>query len=147
LEKGIVKHFRTTSFGKSLITRLDFGQELLGLSDALLPHTYPGFAEAATVLEIRSLPKDVAVKALAENGPMLMAALQLQAEESNRFQDKMVHLAYTPMRERVLAETDALRQRLQENGYAESERIFSREEMAQIAGTATESLIRVLNEK
>jgi hypothetical protein len=59
----------------------------------------------------------------------------------------MVHLAYTPMRERVLAETDALRQRLQENGYAESERIFSREEMAQIAGTATESLIRVLNEK
>jgi hypothetical protein len=36
---------------------------------------------------------------------------------------------------------------LQENGYAESERIFSREEMAQIAGTATESLIRVLNEK
>ncbi len=147
LEKGIVKHYRTTPFGKSLITRIDFGQELIGLTDALLPHSYRTYAEAATSLEVRSIPKEKAVKALAENAPMLMAALQLQAEEANRLQEKMVHLAYTPMRERVLSEAEYLRSHLLENGFSEGERIFSREEMAQIAGTATESLIRVLNEK
>ena len=41
----------------------------------------------------------------------------------------------------------SVRSMLLKNGYSESEKIFSREEMAQIAGTATESLIRVLHEK
>jgi hypothetical protein len=59
----------------------------------------------------------------------------------------MLHLAYTPMRERVIMETESIHQHLSENGYADSEKIFSREELAQIAGTATESLIRVLHEK
>jgi len=147
LEKGIVKHYRTTAFGKSLITRIDFGSGLIGLSDALLPHSYRNYAEASTAVEIRSIPKEKAIKALSENAPMLMAALQLQAEESNRLQEKMVHLAYTPMRERVLNEAEYLRNHLVSSGFSEGERIFSREEMAQIAGTATESLIRVLNEK
>jgi hypothetical protein len=51
------------------------------------------------------------------------------------------------MRERVIMETESIHQHLSENGYADSEKIFSREELAQIAGTATESLIRVLHEK
>jgi DNA-binding response OmpR family regulator len=147
LEKGIIKHYRTTSFGKSLISKLDFGQELVGLYDALLPHSYRSYAEASTPLEIRAIPKEKALKALSENAPMLMAALQLVAEDANRLTDKMVHLAYTPMRDRVLSEAEQLRSQLQDHGYSESDRIFSREEMAQIAGTATESLIRVLNEK
>jgi DNA-binding response OmpR family regulator len=147
LEKGIIKHYRTTPFGKSLITKIDFGAELIGLSDALLPHSYRSYAEAATPLEIRSIPKEAAIKALSENAPLLMDALQLQAEECNRLEEKMVHLAYTPMRERVLAEAESLRTRLHEHSFSEGDRIFSREEMAQIAGTATESLIRVLNEK
>jgi len=51
------------------------------------------------------------------------------------------------MRERVLFETDLVAKQLADHGYAESEKIFNREELAQIAGTATESLIRVLHEK
>ena len=147
LEKGIVKHYRTTPFGKSLITQLDFGPSIIGLSDALLPHPYPGFAEASTAIEVRVLPREKVIKALSENSNMLMNALQLQADFSKQMKDKMVHLAYTPMRERVLNESDNLRGLLLKNGYSESEKIFSREEMAQIAGTATESLIRVLHEK
>jgi DNA-binding response OmpR family regulator len=147
LEKGIVKHYRTTPFGKSLITQLDFGPSIIGLSDALLPQPYPGFAEASTPIEVRVLPREKVIKVLSENGNMLMNALQLQADFSRQMKEKMVHLAYTPMRERVLNESDNLRKLLLKNGYSESEKIFSREEMAQIAGTATESLIRVLHEK
>jgi hypothetical protein len=147
LEKGIVKHYRTTAFGKSLITQLDFGPAIIGLSDALLPHPYPGFAEASTAIEVKVLPRERVIKALSENGPMLMNALQIQSDFTKQMKDKMVHLAYTPMRERVLNESETLRKLLLKNGYSESEKIFSREEMAQIAGTATESLIRVLHEK
>jgi CheY-like chemotaxis protein len=147
LEKGIVKHYRTTSFGKSLITQLDFGPAIIGLSDALLPHPYPGFAEAATQIEIKVLPREKIIRAISENGNMLMNALQIQADFTKQIKEKMVHLAYTPMRERVLNEAENLRNLLMKNGYSESEKIFSREEMAQIAGTATESLIRVLHEK
>ena len=147
LEKGVVKHYRNTPFGKSLITRVDFGKNLIGLSEAILPHSYKNYAEASSPLGVYAIPKDLAIKALSENAPLLMAALQLQSEESNRLADRMVHLAYTPMRERVIMEVDDLKSRLLENGYSDADRIFSREEMAQIAGTATESLIRVLNEK
>ena len=147
LEKGIIKHYRTTSFGKSLITQLDFAPAIVGLSDALLPHPYPGFAEAATQIEVKVLPREKIIKALSENGNMLMNALQIQADFTKQMKEKMVHLAYTPMRERVLNEAETLRSMLLKNGFSESEKVFSREEMAQIAGTATESLIRVLHEK
>jgi CheY-like chemotaxis protein len=147
LEKGIVKHYRTTSFGKSLIYKIDFPQEIIGLSEALLPNPYRSYCEASTPIELRAIPREKFIKALAESSAMLMNALQLQAEESNRLADKMLHMAYTPMRERVIMETESIYQRLGENGYSEGEKIFSREELAQIAGTATESLIRVLHEK
>jgi CRP/FNR family cyclic AMP-dependent transcriptional regulator len=147
LEKGIIKHYRTTSFGKSLIFKVDFGPEIIGLAEALLPNPYRSFCEAATPLELRAIPREKVIKAISESGAMLMNALQLQADESNRLAEKMLHLAYTPMRERVILETDSIYQRLSENGYADSDKVFSREELAQIAGTATESLIRVLHEK
>lgn len=147
LEKGILKHYRSTSFGKSLIFRVDFAPEIVGLAGALLPNPYRSFCETATPVELWAIPREKVIKALSENGAMLMNALQLQAEESSRLADKMLHLAYTPMRERVIMETEAIHERLVENGYNDADKVFSREELAQIAGTATESLIRVLHEK
>jgi CRP-like cAMP-binding protein len=147
LEKGIVKKYRTNSFGKTLIGKICNGPELLGLTEALLQNPYQSFCEASTPLEIRTIPREKLIKALSENGPMLMYALQLQAEENNKLSEKMLQLAYTPMRDRVLFETNEVHKLLAENGFSESDKVFSREELAQISGTATESLIRVLHEK
>jgi CheY-like chemotaxis protein len=147
LEKGIVKKYRTNSFGKTLITKVNFGPDIIGLMEGLSQNPYQSFCETSTAIEVRIVPREKLIKALSENGVMLMSALQLQSEENNILVEKMLHLAYTPMRERVLFETDLVAKQLADHGYAESEKIFNREELAQIAGTATESLIRVLHEK
>lgn len=147
IEKGIVKTFCTNSFGKVLITDLFFKDDMVGLPDVLLNQTYSCSAESVTDVELAVISQHDLQEYL-DKHPKEGESLGLfLAHDLVVRQRQLLDMAYTPMRERVEELMERLEEQLQSRGLEESQRYFTREELAQMAGTATESLIRVLGGK
>jgi len=147
VEKGIVKTFNTNSFGKVLITDLYFKNELVGLPDVLVNQTFNISAETVTDAEIAVVSQHDFQEYL-NNQPKEAEALSaFLAVDLIQKQKQLLDMAYTPMRDRVENLTADLETRLKQNDFKEGLHVFTREELAHMAGTATESLIRVLTGK
>jgi CheY-like chemotaxis protein len=147
VEKGILKTFSTNSFGKSLISRVYFEGDILGLPDVLLKSTYRHSAEAVTDAEV-SVLSEFDFTTYRDQQPREIEALAVfLAEDLLLKEEQLLDMAYTPMRERVENRVQALEDKLRSLNLLESSHYFTREELAQMAGTATESLIRVLGGK
>lgn len=144
VEKGIVKTFCTNSFGKVLITGLYFPGELVGLPDMLTAKTYTISAEAVTECDISVVALHDFQQYLEQNPKENESLVPFLTTELVQSQSQLLDMAYTPMRDRVENLMQMLQDRLSENQLGKAEQYFTREELAQMAGTATESLIRVL---
>jgi len=108
------------------------------------------YAASAIVLEdahVCFIPKDLFVNILKEDAGLAFEIMKLLSDELHRAELQLTHLAQKPVRER-LAETLLF---IKETyGYEEDGQTlnirFSREEIANLVGTATESIIRLLSE-
>lgn len=146
IEKGKVKTYKTNDDGKELTVSLFAEGEFIGYTALLEETTYRESAEAIEDTELSVIAKEDFEKLMHNNTEVQRKFIKLLAQNVSEKEEQLLAIAYNSLRKRV---ADALIT-LQHKYKKENEAIFSihisREDLANIAGTATESLIRTLSD-
>ncbi len=144
--KGKVKSFKTNESGKELITDLFSPGDFLGHVALLEDTVYKDTAHALEESDLVVIPKEDFDKLVNSNPEVAKKFIQLLAKNISEKENQLLGLAYNSLRKKV---ADALLM-LQLKYQANKEEIYiidiNRESLANIAGTAKESLIRTLSE-
>ncbi|HEX5024363.1 MAG TPA: Crp/Fnr family transcriptional regulator [Agriterribacter sp.] len=143
--KGKVKVFKTNDDGKELIVDLLSEGDFLGHIALLEGTIYKDTAEALEETELAVIPKEDFDELIHKNPEVVKKLVQLLAKNVSEKESQLLGLAYNSLRRKV---ADALLTLYRKyHGKEESYAIdISRENLASVAGTATESLIRTLSD-
>jgi len=143
--KGKVKTFKTNEYGKELVIELYSPGDFLGYITLLEQTTYRDTAKALEETQLAIIPKEEFEELLNKSPEAAKKFIQLLAKDITAQENHLLGLAYNSLRKKV---AEALIM-LQKKYSTEQDEIFatdiSRENLASIAGTATESLIRTLS--
>jgi len=147
VKEGKVKVYQQGDEGKEQIVRLANAGSILGYRALLSGDKYTCTAESIDDAQICYIPKSDFLNLLAQSGPLSMQIMKLLSEDLKKAEHKITDLAQKPVRERV-AEAILF---LKETYGFESDNLtinvtLSREDIANIVGTATETTIRLLSE-
>jgi CRP-like cAMP-binding protein len=146
IESGKVKVFKTSDGGKELIIGLLSSGDFFGHIPLIENTVYEEFAETLEESSIRVIPKKEFEHLITTNQEIALKVIKLLANNITEKEQQLVALAYHSLRKRV---ADALLTLKKKYATSESENFsmsISREDLANIAGTATESLIRTLSD-
>ena len=146
VQKGKVKTFKTNDDGKELTVGL-FGEgDYVGYTAILEGSVYKESAEAIEDASLSIIAKEDFEQLLKVNKVVARQFIQVLAQSVTEREQQLVGIAYNSLRKRV-AEALVL---LQKKYIKDEEEKFSihisREDLAHIAGTATESIIRTLSD-
>jgi CRP/FNR family transcriptional regulator, polysaccharide utilization system transcription regulator len=145
--RGKIKVYRTGNEGKEQIVRLNNVGDIVGYR-ALIGHDdYKSGAATLEETQVCFIPKEIVLRVMEDNILIYKRIIQLLSDDLKYAEQKIKELAQKPVRERV---ADALLQLKNKYGY-EKDGItinisMSREELANLVGTATETLIRILSD-
>jgi CRP/FNR family cyclic AMP-dependent transcriptional regulator len=143
--KGKVKTYKTNDDGKELVTDLYSAGDFVGHIALLEGSVYKDSAEALEETELAVIPKEDFEELVNNNREVMQKFIRLLARNVSEKEHLLLGLAYNSLRKKV-AEALMLLQRK----YGRPDENFvidiSRESLATIAGTATESLIRTLSD-
>ncbi len=143
--KGKVKTFKSNDDGKELVVGLYTEGDFLGYVALLEGSSYKETAEAMEDSELAIIPKADFDELMNSNPQVAQKFIQLLAKNVADKEEHLLGLAYNSLRKKV---ADALMslQRKYKTGDGHFSINISRENLASIAGTATESLIRTLGD-
>ncbi|MBC6612534.1 response regulator [Hymenobacter sp. BT507] len=141
LKAGRVKTVKTTSAGKELITGLYNPGEFFGYLSLLTQTPYDDSAVALDDAELVYIPKHDFLQLLTRNAEVGQQFIRLLAGRVSEREQQLLDMAYNSIRRRV---ADTLLRLHEDNPNTLIQ--LSRDDMAAMVGTATESLIRTLSE-
>ncbi|MFY0252986.1 Crp/Fnr family transcriptional regulator [Chitinophaga sp. 30R24] len=144
---GKIKLSHSGDDGREQIIRLIRDGDIMGYKALLSNERYTATATALEDSSICFIPKDLFLNILQKDASLSFEMMRILSSELRKAELKITHLAQKPVRER-LAETLLFIKEtygLEEDGQTLSVRL-SREEIANLVGTATESAIRLLSE-
>ncbi|MFL9482051.1 Crp/Fnr family transcriptional regulator [Chitinophagaceae bacterium LWZ2-11] len=147
ISDGKVKLSHLGDDGKEQIVRLLKGGDIVGYRALLSGDRYSSSAVALEETSVCFVPKDLFIKMLKNDAKLSFEMMKMLSNELHQTEIKLIHLAQKPVRER-LAETLLFIKRIygyERDGVTLNVRL-SREEIANLVGTATESTIRLLSE-
>jgi CRP-like cAMP-binding protein len=147
INDGKVKLSHLGDDGKEQIIRLLRGGDVLGYRALLSGERYSASAIALEDTQVCFIPKELFISVLKNDTGLAFEMMKLLSDELHKAEVKLTHLAQKPIRER-LAETLLFIKEtygFEADGVTLSVRL-SREEIANLVGTATESTIRLLSE-
>lgn len=147
VNKGKIKVSIIGDEGKEQIVRLAKDGDVLGYRSILASERYNATATALEDSQVCFIPKEIFLSALKKDSTLSVEVMKLLSAQLKEAEIRLTHLAQKPVRER-LAETLLF---LKETyGYESGSDVIavqlSREEIANLVGTATETAIRLLSE-
>jgi len=144
VNKGKVKAIKTDDYGKELVTEL-FGEgEFMGYIPLLEGAGYRDTAIAIEDTEVSIIPKEDFTGLITRNKDVANKFIKMLSNNIAEKEERLLKLAYGSVRERT---AEALLDLQENHSDPEFDDIrISREDLASIVGTATESLIRTLSE-
>ncbi len=147
INDGKIKLSHSGDDGKEQIIRLLKAGDILGYRALLSGERYSASAVALEDTQICFIPKELFTSILKVDPALAFEMMKMLSDELHKTEIKLTHLAQKPIRER-LAETLLF---IKETYGYEADGItlnvrLSREEIANLVGTATESAIRLLSE-
>jgi CRP-like cAMP-binding protein len=147
IQTGKVKVYKTSDGGKELIIGLLSPGDFFGHIPLIENSVYEEFAETMEESTIRVIPRKEFEHLLTHHQEIALKVIKLLANNIAEKEHQLVALAYHSLRKRV---ADALLTLKRKYANKEDDQNFSmsisREDLANIAGTATESLIRTLSD-
>ena len=146
IEKGKVKIFKTNDDGKELTVGLFNEGDFFGYTALLEESVYKENAEAIEDAEVTVIPKEDFEKLMHSNSAVQKKFIQLLAKNVSEKEEQLLGIAYNSLRKRVADALITLQQKYKKESDAVFSMHISREDLANIAGTATESLIRTLSD-
>lgn len=142
VQKGKVKIFKTNDEGKELIIRIVNEGEFFGYTAMFENSVYKESADALEDSEIATIPRNEFEELLHSHPDVSRKFIKLLASDIAEKEEQLLHIAYNSLRRKV---ADALLSVFKTYHTAPNGDIYlSRENLAALAGTATESLIRTL---
>lgn len=146
IQKGKVKTFKTNDLGKELTIGLFTEGDFLGYTALLEGTTYKESAEAMEDTEVAMIPKDDFEGLLHNSRELTHKFIKLLAKNVTDKENQLLSLAYNSLRKRVADALLVLQDKYSTGNSDKFSIHISREDLANIAGTATESLIRTLSD-
>lgn len=147
IKKGKVKIFRRGSEGKEQIVRLATDADIVGYRALLSGESYQCGAAALEETTLCYVPKHILFKIMDTNVSIYKKMLATLADDLKNAELKISDLAQKPVRERVAETLLLLKTKYGEDEETQILNVtLSREELANMVGTATESLIRILGD-
>lgn len=146
LTKGTAKLAKFGAYGKEQILRFIKENDLIGYRSLLCGENFQAKAEAMTDVEAMFLPADFFMHLLEVDSKLSFVMLQKIAYELGESANTVTFLAQKTVRERLAEVLILLEQKLgtDEEGFIKIS--LTREEIANLIGTATESAIRLISE-
>jgi CRP-like cAMP-binding protein len=144
--KGKVKTYKTNEDGKELVTDLFSAGDFLGYVALLEGSVYKDTAEALEETELAIIPKEDFEELVNKNADVAKKFIQLLAKNVSAKENQLLGLAYNSLRKKVAEALVMLQRKYQGEDQEKFTIDISRESLATIAGTATESLIRTLSD-
>jgi len=144
--KGKIKTYKSNEDGKELTIGLYGEGEFLGYTALFENEPYKETAEAIEDSELALIPRDDFEALINSNKEVSLKMIRLLANNITERENQLLNLAYNSLRKRV---ADALITLMKKYRKTEEDPFaihISREDLANIAGTATESLIRTLSD-
>ena len=144
--KGKVKIYKTNEDGKELTVGL-FGEgDYFGYTAILEGAVYKETTEAIEDTTLSIIAKEDFEKILGANKEVTQQFIQLLAQNITEREKQLVGIAYNSLRKRVAEALVQLQKKYAKDGEEKFSIHISREDLAHIAGTATESMIRTLSD-
>jgi CRP-like cAMP-binding protein len=145
LVKGKVKAFKTHEDGKEYITDLYSANDFIGYSALLDDSNYDDTAVMVEDSEVMQVPRDEFLQMLYSDISIASKFIRIVTQNVKEKEERLLNLAYSSLRKRVAKALVDIHQKF--NKAPDARNIeFSRDDIAQYVGTATESLIRTLSD-
>jgi CRP/FNR family transcriptional regulator len=147
IHSGLVKLSKMNGDGKEHILRLVKEGALLGTTSLLADSSYSHAATALSETSVCFIPRRIFVELVREDHRLAMQILSRLAEEQHDYENRLIKMAYHTVRERLADTLLFLREisGVQHDGQTLNV-MLTREEMANLVGTATETVIRLLSQ-
>jgi len=146
VNKGKIKTYKTNEDGKELITGLYSGGDFLGHIALLEGTNYKESAETLEESEITSIPRNEFEQLINSNQEVMKKFVQMLAKNVTEKEQQLLNLAYYSLRKKVADTILKIHHKYNVNNDGGHRIDMSRENLAQMAGTAKESLIRTLSD-
>lgn len=147
LNHGKIKLVKIGDDGKEHILRLVRPGDPLGYRSLLAGEKYNASAVAIEESGVCFIPKELFIGILNNDSELTFEMMKMLSVDLKKAEIQLTHLAQKPVRERVAEALLLIKETygLQEDGQT-IDASFSREDIANIVGTATETTIRLLSE-
>ncbi|MFM1932287.1 MAG: hypothetical protein RL226_1590 [Bacteroidota bacterium] len=142
LKSGKVKVIKSDHYGKELVVGLVSAGEFFGFMSILEGSDYKETAIALEQAEAVMIPRMDFLQLIEVNRDVAAKFIKMLAGDVHEMEERLLQLAYAPVRERTAAALIELHERYG----AGAEIRISRDDLAAMVGTATESLIRTLSD-
>ena len=148
INSGVVKVYKTASNGKEQIIHLAQKGDFLGYAALLGEENYSSSSMIIEDAKICFVPKDVFMNSLLHNSDFFRRVAKNLSHEIGVMEEKLTNATQKSIRERLAYVLLQLGNSygVEGGGNQKIELTLSREEIAGIVGTATESVIRLLSE-
>ncbi len=146
INSGRVKTSKMNEDGKELVTEILGTGEFLGFMPLLEELEYNETATAIEETEVAIIPKEDFITLIVGNRDVAYKFIQMLSNNVLEKETRLLRLAYGSVRERVAEALLTLRTRFKDNDTNGMSFQISRDDLAGMVGTATESLIRTLSD-
>jgi len=143
---GKIKTFKTNREGKEFITGLYGAGEFIGYIDHLKGSSFSESAMAMEDSEISIIPKQDFLQLIYNNRDVSTQFIKMLSDNITDMEEQLLHLAYNSVRQRVAEALLTLRKKAEDLSQNPDTLHISREDLANMVGTAPESVIRTLSD-
>jgi len=148
IREGKVKIYKTGNEGKEQIIRLVKSGDIIGYRALIAGESYNATSETLEDSKICFIRKNTIFDLLKQNEKFSFRLIKLLSHDLGEVEQRLVHLAQKPVRERLAETLLILRETygMDKDNNSLLNVSLSREDLANIVGTATETVIRLLAE-
>jgi CRP-like cAMP-binding protein/FixJ family two-component response regulator len=146
LVNGKVRTFKINNDGKEFVTGLHVPGDFIGYMGLLENGHAMETAEAMEDCEVALVPREDLMRLLYRDRDVSMRLIRMLTHDVSEKQERLLQLAYASVRQRVAQALMQLHDRFSAQDSTDLGVRISRDDLATIVGTATESLIRCLTD-
>ena len=143
---GVSKLSKLSPNGKDQIVKLASKGEVLGERSVIAEEYSNLSATAVSDMEVCFIPKEAIVSTLHKNPNFTFEVLRHMAHDLREADDVIVNMSQKSVKQRIAEALLYLKNNFGEDAEGYLALVLSREDIANVVGTATESCIRILSE-
>lgn len=141
--KGVVKNYKIDEQGKELITSIYKSDDFFGFSSLTQSIPYQETATAMEDTEVFRLPKTEFKSILQQNPAITLELIDYLTDNVTEIKDQLLQMAYSSVRKKTANTILQFTEKI--NKTSEGSIRISRNDLASVAGIATETFIRTLS--